>query len=250
MRLPSGLRSGAFAALALAVSMLAIVPVGNCALVPAAAAGGRGARGQAGAVGGPLSAAFQSSFAPASLALRPASCGPQPGVCVGRAPSARGVLTLVSQYRGRGRGGRLVRPPQNKGPPMNDKIPFPEMRVVVANADGKDDMLGVMSKDEALARAEDLVPCAPAPLRPSVPARACAVRRQHARTRARAGPPLWHARRPRVSRRAPSRLAPRVSARVSEARARSPRAGHGLGGGEPRRQAAGVQNHQLRQAAI
>ena len=57
-----------------------------------------------------------------------------------------------------------MRPPQNKGPPMNDKIPFPEMRVVVANADGKDDMLGVMSKDEALARAEDLVPCAPAPL--------------------------------------------------------------------------------------
>lgn len=49
-----------------------------------------------------------------------------------------------------------MRPPQNKGPPMNDKIPFPEMRVVVANADGKDDMLGVMSKDEALARAEDL----------------------------------------------------------------------------------------------
>jgi len=39
---------------------------------------------------------------------------------------------------------------------MNDKIPFPEMRVVVANPDGKDDMLGVMSKDEALARAEDL----------------------------------------------------------------------------------------------
>lgn len=39
---------------------------------------------------------------------------------------------------------------------MNEKIPFPEMRVVVANPDGKDDMLGVMSKDEALARAEDL----------------------------------------------------------------------------------------------
>jgi len=39
---------------------------------------------------------------------------------------------------------------------MNDKIPFPEMRVVVANPDGKDDMLGVMNKEEALARAEDL----------------------------------------------------------------------------------------------
>ena len=37
----------------------------------------------------------------------------------------------------------------------NAQIPFPEMRVVVANADGKDEMLGVMSKEEALARAED-----------------------------------------------------------------------------------------------
>jgi translation initiation factor IF-3 len=39
---------------------------------------------------------------------------------------------------------------------MNEFIPFPEMRVVVANPDGKDTMLGVMSKEEALARAEDL----------------------------------------------------------------------------------------------
>ena len=79
--------------------------------------------------------------------------------------------------------------PQNKGPPMNDRIPFPEMRVVVANSNGKDDMLGVMSKDEALARAEDLVQGLP--LRPPPPSRslgACASRRPHARWRAQACP--------------------------------------------------------------
>ena len=64
--------------------------------------------------------------------------------------------------------------PQNKGPPMNDRIPFPEMRVVVANSNGKDDMLGVMSKDEALARAEDLVQ--PRCLR--IAATACTLRAQ------------------------------------------------------------------------
>ena len=158
----SGMGRGAFAALSLAVVVaLSSAPVGDTAQAPAAPAGAPGTPGQRHAWSGPLSAAFQSSFAPASLTLRPASCGPQPGICVGRTPSAHGVLTLVSQYRGRGRGGggRMQRPvtPQNKGPPMNDRIPFPEMRVVVANSNGKDDMLGVMSKDEALARAEDLV---------------------------------------------------------------------------------------------
>jgi translation initiation factor IF-3 len=38
---------------------------------------------------------------------------------------------------------------------MNEEIQFPEVRVVLANPDGKDDMLGVMSRDEAIARAED-----------------------------------------------------------------------------------------------
>ena len=190
----SGMGRGAFAALSLAVVVaLSSVPVGYTAPAPEAPAGSPGTPGQRHAWSGPLSAAFQSSFAPTSLTLRPASCGPQPGVCVGRTPSAHGVLTLVSQYRGRGRGGggRMQRPvtPQNKGPPMNDRIPFPEMRVVVANSNGKDDMLGVMSKDEALARAEDLVQGLP--LRPPPPSRslgACASRRPHARWRAQACP--------------------------------------------------------------
>jgi len=39
---------------------------------------------------------------------------------------------------------------------MNERIPFPEMRVVVAVPDGKDEQLGIMSKEEALAKAEDL----------------------------------------------------------------------------------------------
>ena len=109
--------------------------------------------------------AFQSSLPSGSLALRPASCSSQTGFSVGRQLSG-GVRTLVSQYRGRGGGGGGGRgrgrgrgdrrPPVQKGPPMNEFISFPEMRVVVANPDGKDTMLGVMSKEEALARAEDL----------------------------------------------------------------------------------------------
>jgi len=42
-----------------------------------------------------------------------------------------------------------------KGPPMDNDIQFSEMRVVVANPDGKDEMLGVMTKEEALAAADE-----------------------------------------------------------------------------------------------
>mmetsp|Transcript_55465 Transcript_55465/g.131713 ORF Transcript_55465/g.131713 Transcript_55465/m.131713 type:complete len:301 (-) Transcript_55465:60-962(-) len=42
-----------------------------------------------------------------------------------------------------------------RGPPMNEEIQFPEVRVVLANPDGKDDMLGIMPRDEAIRRAED-----------------------------------------------------------------------------------------------
>jgi len=38
---------------------------------------------------------------------------------------------------------------------MNSEIPFPEMRVVVANPDGKDEMLGVLSREQALQEADD-----------------------------------------------------------------------------------------------
>jgi hypothetical protein len=40
---------------------------------------------------------------------------------------------------------------------MNNEIPFNEMRVVVANPDGKDTMLGVLTKDEALREADERV---------------------------------------------------------------------------------------------
>jgi translation initiation factor IF-3 len=133
-----------------------------CAADAAAGAPGGPAPACAGratpAPGAACTAGFQSSFVPGTgVALRPASCSPRPGYSIGRQIQQDGVRTIVSQYRGRGRGrGQLRRPPQNTGPPMNDKIPFPEMRVVVANPDGKDEMLGVMNKEEALARAEDL----------------------------------------------------------------------------------------------
>jgi hypothetical protein len=83
------------------------------------------------------------------------------------APRSKGFLVgLVAQYRGRGGGGgrgrgRFVVAPVQKGPPMNNEIPFSEMRVVVANADGKDTMLGVLSKEEALREADERVSSIP-----------------------------------------------------------------------------------------
>jgi len=156
------LRGCAVVAAAFAIIALSMAPTSNAAPASLSLGGGAGARSEPRSGGG-LRSAFQASFVPGGLAsLRPASCGPQSGFNVGR-QVAGGVQTLVSQYRGRGGGGGRGRgrgdrrPPVNKGPPMNERIPFPEMRVVVANPDGKDDMLGVMSKEEALARAEDLV---------------------------------------------------------------------------------------------
>mmetsp|Transcript_86124 Transcript_86124/g.126003 ORF Transcript_86124/g.126003 Transcript_86124/m.126003 type:complete len:423 (-) Transcript_86124:317-1585(-) len=155
------LRGCAVVAAAFAIIALSMAPTSNAAPASLSLGGGAGARSEPRSGGG-LRSAFQASFVPGGLAsLRPASCGPQSGFNVGR-QVAGGVQTLVSQYRGRGGGGGRGRgrgdrrPPVNKGPPMNERIPFPEMRVVVANPDGKDDMLGVMSKEEALARAEDL----------------------------------------------------------------------------------------------
>ena len=156
------MRDGAGGACTLVAAATAIIALSSICVADAVFGAHAGTAATAGlpsqsrSSSGPHSPAFQSSFVPGGVALRPASCGPRPGYSVGR-KSPDGVRTIVSQYRGRGRGrGQLRRPPQNTGPPMNDKIPFPEMRVVVANPDGKDDMLGVMNKEEALARAEDL----------------------------------------------------------------------------------------------
>ena len=139
--------SGAFVACAAATS---VQPLTGGTRASVSGPTGAGLR----AVSTSAAAAFQSTFTPAGVALRPASCNTQPGFSVGRRAPAGGVRTIVSVFRGKQRG-NLRRPVQNKGPPMNDKITFPEMRVVVANPDGKDEMLGVMSREEALARAED-----------------------------------------------------------------------------------------------
>ena len=139
--------SGAFVACAAATS---VQPLTGGTRASVSGPTGAGLR----AVSTSAAVAFQSTFTPAGVALRPASCNTQPGFSVGRRAPAGGVRTIVSVFRGKQRG-NLRRPVQNKGPPMNDKITFPEMRVVVANPDGKDEMLGVMSREEALARAED-----------------------------------------------------------------------------------------------
>ena len=153
-------------------------------LLPAVVAAvmvGQGSRRSSGAAGGAMSA-FQS--APSStFTLRSGQAG---SLCQGpalRAPAGprgtqEGSLTIVSQFRGgRGRGGGGGRgrgrgrgPPvieKARGPPMNEEIQFAEVRVVLANPEGKDDMLGIMSRDEAIKRSEDegmdlvlvLLPC-------------------------------------------------------------------------------------------
>jgi hypothetical protein len=83
--------------------------------------------------------------------------------------NTRNILsTIVAQWRGGSggggggarRGGRQdPRKFDNtpKGPPMNAAITFASVRVVVSNPDGKDDMLGVLTRDEALAMAAERV---------------------------------------------------------------------------------------------
>ena len=75
-------------------------------------------------------------------------------------------LTIVSQWRGGSSGGMrrgnpggrdLRRDIGPKGPPMNSAITAPSVRVVVSGPDGKDEMLGIMSRDEALTIAEERV---------------------------------------------------------------------------------------------
>jgi translation initiation factor IF-3 len=75
-------------------------------------------------------------------------------------------LTILSQWRGGSGGGvrrggaggrdsrRDIAP---KGPPMNKAITAPSVRVVASGPDGKDEMLGIMSREEALSIAEDRV---------------------------------------------------------------------------------------------
>jgi translation initiation factor IF-3 len=47
-------------------------------------------------------------------------------------------------------------PVKEKKPPMNDEIAPGDLRVTTPNAKGKDEILGVMSRDEALAKAKEM----------------------------------------------------------------------------------------------
>jgi len=57
--------------------------------------------------------------------------------------------------RGRGRGRGYAAPVVKDTTPINGAIPYDEMRVMVDAGGGTDEMLGVMSKDDALAQARE-----------------------------------------------------------------------------------------------
>ena len=54
------------------------------------------------------------------------------------------------------RGGTRAPPVKEVRPPMNEEIEDGELRVVTPNPKGKDEPLGIMSRDEALAKAKEL----------------------------------------------------------------------------------------------
>jgi hypothetical protein len=114
-----------------------------------------------------------------SLRLRPSSkstnydLNPLPFAQSRSTQNTRNILsTIVAQWRGGSGGGGGARrggrqDPRKfdttpKGPPMNAAITFPSVRVVASNPDGKDEMLGVLTRDEALAVAAERV-CPPCP---------------------------------------------------------------------------------------
>merc|ERR1719183_1139912 len=93
--------------------------------------------------------------------LCPAACFVAPGhhsTCA--APRGSRQPAVVCQYRGRGRGrGRGWQPPPKKDTtPINEDIAFEEMRVLVDVPGDSDELLGVMSKADAIeaARSREL----------------------------------------------------------------------------------------------
>ena len=78
-----------------------------------------------------------------------------PAARAGRAPprDRRAADSDVAMMSGRRMAGDIRKAVEVKLPPMNAGIDAPELRVVVASADGKDEMLGILPRDEALARA-------------------------------------------------------------------------------------------------
>lgn len=69
--------------------------------------------------------------------------------------SPTSTTTALSAIR-RGGGRRQPRKQAEAAPPMNAEIKFAEMRVSVPSKDGKDEALGIMSKQDALAKAKEL----------------------------------------------------------------------------------------------
>ena len=67
----------------------------------------------------------------------------------------RQQMPLMMAGRGRGRGRYGQQAPVRDTTPINGAIPFDEMRVMLDAGGGMDEMLGVMTKDEALAAARE-----------------------------------------------------------------------------------------------
>lgn len=66
------------------------------------------------------------------------------------------TTVLSATSRNGNNNGRRQAPVKENRPPMNDEISAPFMRVTTPNPKGKDDILGIMSRDEALAKAKEL----------------------------------------------------------------------------------------------
>ena len=69
-------------------------------------------------------------------------------------PRAAAAVMMAGGGYGRGRGSTAP-PPKKDNTPINGAIPFESMRVMVDAGGGSDEMLGVMSKDEALEAARE-----------------------------------------------------------------------------------------------
>ena len=70
-------------------------------------------------------------------------------------PLQQSAPTALFMARGPPRG-RQQAPMKENRPPMNDEIEAPELRVVTPNPKGKDEALGIMSREDALAKASEL----------------------------------------------------------------------------------------------
>lgn len=70
--------------------------------------------------------------------------------------SPRNELSLYAKVASSGPSRGRAPPVRENRPPMNDEIEARELRVVTPNPQGKDEPLGIMSRDEALAKAEQM----------------------------------------------------------------------------------------------